>query len=352
MEEINNDDMRIRLDKYYTISSKLNYLSDNDVKQYFENNTNTIEGWGVNYIFELDENKIFMKALKVTQKEFDNRFDTSNLFNLPDFYNYGIGSCGINVWRELETHIKTTNFVLQNEFHYFPLLYHYRIVEYTTYETIKYNTDYLAYWNNNTNIQNYLDEKNKTKYKLLLFLEYIPIPLNDYIFKTKKLGYVYNKCYDIIQFMNSKNILHFDSHTGNFLVDDRDNIYITDFGLCIDKDFKLSKRESLFYNLNIKCDINNFSLSLLLHRLFDIIISKNHINHYEKHFNFIWDAKLSDYNNIVEIIRNNYEYIFKTEKINIDGLDIKKIIKIACEYSCFIDKLDQDNTKNYKNYLF
>ena len=46
------------------------------------------------------------------------------------------------------------------------------------------------------------------------------------------------------------------------------------------------------------------------------------------------------------------KYILETEKINIDGLDVEKIIKIGCEYYFFIDKLEKDTTKNYKNYLF
>ena len=65
----------------------------------------------------------------MTELEYKNKYNTSNLFNLPLYYNYGLGSYGINCWRELLMHIKTTNYVLSGQCINFPLLYHYRVIE-------------------------------------------------------------------------------------------------------------------------------------------------------------------------------------------------------------------------------
>ena len=56
-------------------------------------------------------------------------FDTSNLYNLPTYYNYPIGSAGINCFRELMMHIKTTKWVLEGKMDNFIMMYHYRIIK-------------------------------------------------------------------------------------------------------------------------------------------------------------------------------------------------------------------------------
>ena len=53
---------------------------------------------------------------------------TANLFELPIYYQYGIGSAGFNAWRELYTHIITTDWVIRNKCPNFPRMYHWRIL--------------------------------------------------------------------------------------------------------------------------------------------------------------------------------------------------------------------------------
>lgn len=75
--------------------------------------------------------KVFVKRVPVTNIEFDNLFSTRNLYNLPTYCNYGFGSTGFGVFRELVTHIKTTNWVLSGAIATFPLMYHYRIIPFS-----------------------------------------------------------------------------------------------------------------------------------------------------------------------------------------------------------------------------
>ena len=113
---------------YYKIKPLLSYLPTNTLSVLIKKGE-VGRGNGINSIINLDNKKIFVKSIPLTQKEYDNSFDTKNLYNLPTYYNYGVGSAGINCWRELIMHIKTTNWVLSGEIENFPLLYHYRIVK-------------------------------------------------------------------------------------------------------------------------------------------------------------------------------------------------------------------------------
>ena len=58
-------------------------------------------------------------------------FSTKNLYDLPTYYQYGVGSAGFGVFRELVANIKTTNWVLQGAIANFPLLYHARIIPFS-----------------------------------------------------------------------------------------------------------------------------------------------------------------------------------------------------------------------------
>src|ERR1700728_2906151 len=117
-----------RIKIYYDLNTLLSYLSDNDILQLLAKE-NKSEGYGINMVFELDNHKIFCKQIKMTDTEYQNQFDTNNLFKLPTYYNYGIRSAGFNCFRELLMHIKTSNWVLDGQIENFPLLYHYRIIK-------------------------------------------------------------------------------------------------------------------------------------------------------------------------------------------------------------------------------
>ena len=99
-----------RINKYYELSTRLNYMSDKDLIEKLQSNKST-KGWGSNTVIEIDGMKIFTKQIPIGRLEIENQFDTSNLYKLPLFYNYGVGSAGFGGWRELLMHVKTTNWV-------------------------------------------------------------------------------------------------------------------------------------------------------------------------------------------------------------------------------------------------
>ena len=63
---------------------------------------------------------VFAKKIALTDLEIKNPHSTRNLFELPTYYQYGVGSAGFGVWRELSAHQMTTKWVLDGECPNFP----------------------------------------------------------------------------------------------------------------------------------------------------------------------------------------------------------------------------------------
>jgi hypothetical protein len=118
-----------RKDTYYKLNQQLAYLTNDEISNIIKVKKSDTKKWGVNKIYILNKIKIFIKAIPIAKIYAENHFNTANLYNLPAYYNYGYGSAGVNPWRELLIHIKTTNFVLSGECSNFPILYHYRLIE-------------------------------------------------------------------------------------------------------------------------------------------------------------------------------------------------------------------------------
>jgi hypothetical protein len=180
-------------------------------------------------------------------------FSTGNLYDLPTYYNYGVGSAGLGVFRELVAHIKTTNWVLEGAIGTFPLMYHYRIVPLSRargdvdMERIK---GYVEYWGSNENIGRYMLDRANAPYELVLFLEHIPYTLMPWLLEHPgKLHRPLNDLRMTIAFLRKNGIIHFDPHFYNVLTDG-EQAYLTDFGLALDRSFALTNEERLFFRQN------------------------------------------------------------------------------------------------------
>ena len=78
----------------------------------------------------VDGTTVFVKAVSLTASETReaNLRSTANLFGLPTYCQYNVGSPGINAWRELEALERTRRWVLDGDAAEFPLLYHWRLL--------------------------------------------------------------------------------------------------------------------------------------------------------------------------------------------------------------------------------
>ncbi|MGB3295935.1 MAG: hypothetical protein WBB01_23375, partial [Phormidesmis sp.] len=80
-------------------------------------------GWGTNQTIFVGQSQVFVKRIPITDIEYNHLFSTKNLYDLPTYFNYGLGSAGLGAFRELVTHLKTTHWVLAEEIATFPLMY-------------------------------------------------------------------------------------------------------------------------------------------------------------------------------------------------------------------------------------
>ncbi|MBD2165428.1 hypothetical protein H6G04_13570 [Calothrix membranacea FACHB-236] len=250
-----NNPIEIRTKKYFHLSSQIAQLDNAQLLSLFNNSesNDSSTGWGRNYTITLGESQVFVKLVPVTKIEFDNLFSTKNLYNLPTYCNYGLGSTGFGVFRELVTHIKTTNWVLAGEIATFPLMYHYRIIPFSGQRAdvdIEHYKSYIEYWGNSENAGKYLLDRANANYELVLFLEYIPHILETWLFlNPDKVQQPLDELHTTIDFLRMKGIIHFDSHFRNVLTDG-EQIYLSDFGLVLDKSFALTIEEKSFFEQN------------------------------------------------------------------------------------------------------
>jgi hypothetical protein len=244
----------LRRQKYFKISSQIAQLDDrklNSLLDKSESNQSST-GWGMNHVVIFGQSKVFVKRVPVTDLEYDNLFSTKNLYNLPTGYNYGIRTTGLGVFRELVTHLKTTHWVLEGAMATFPLMYHYRILPSTkACADLEIN---IEHWGNHANFKKYVLDRANAQYELVLFLEYIPHVLETWLRENpNKLQQPFNDLCRAIAFLGTKGIIHFDAHFRNILTDG-EQIYLTDFGLALDKSFALTEGEEIFFNQNTLYD--------------------------------------------------------------------------------------------------
>src|SRR5215216_5974028 len=169
-------DLQSRRARYFTLSSALAQLDNAQLRAFFESNQ-LQQGWGRNHTLDIGRSKVFVKRLPLTDTEYENMFSTKNLYDLPTYYNYGVGSAGFGVFRELVVNIKTTNWVLEGATANFPLLYHYRILPFSGERPevdMERHQRYVEYWNGNENIGRYMLARANANYELALFLEHMP----------------------------------------------------------------------------------------------------------------------------------------------------------------------------------
>ena len=191
---------------------------------------------------------------------------TVNLFDLPVYCQYGIGSPGFGVWREIAAHTLSTNWVLSGESLNFPLMYHWRLVEKQPISLpsplqLQEVEQGVTLWGTER-VRARLEENIKASAEIVLFLEYIPANLHQWLSEEIAKGeeaaesaciMVDRNLYAVTSFMNARGFLHFDAHFMNILTDGQ-QLYFADFGLAISEQFELSEAEAVFFKQHVNYD--------------------------------------------------------------------------------------------------
>jgi len=213
-------------------------------------------------VIEFEGARVFVKRIALTDLERTvwNEGATANLFDLPMFYHYGVGSAGFGAWRELQAYLKASAWVRSGEQPYFPLVYHWRVLPRTPLLFSDQQRAWLdrapSYWDHSEAVRARLEAIAAASASVVLFLEHVPQSLHAWR-KDRLTGQdvdagleatilrLLDQWQGAAAFMNDHGMLHFDLNADNVLTDG-EQVYVADFGLAICEDFDLAPAERAF----------------------------------------------------------------------------------------------------------
>lgn len=114
----------------------------------------------------------------------------------------------------------------------------------------------VAYWGGGSAVRHRIEALQHSTARLMLFLEYIPQNLHDWLGVQVGAGdeaaeqacaMVDDELRAGVSFMNARRLLHFDAHFQNILTDGR-RLFFADYGLTISSRFELSREEADFFH--------------------------------------------------------------------------------------------------------
>lgn len=200
---------------------------------------------------------VFAKAVPLTdlERRAEHVGSTANVFRLPMFYQYGVGSTGFGAWREVAVHALTTGWVLAGRCPSFPILYHWRVLPSPPRRTDAAELEAsVARWDGSAAVRDRLTAISESSASVVLFLEHIPERVDSWLRTRSAMGdreavdaysFVDRELRAAVRFMGAHGLLHFDAHFHNVLTDGR-RLYFADFGLALWSGFQLAAEEGAF----------------------------------------------------------------------------------------------------------
>ncbi len=222
---------------------------------------------GRTHVLRLAGKPVFVKLVRVTDLERDAGPEcTANLFDLPTWYQYGVGegSTGFNAWREVAAHRAVSDWVVDGKCANFPLLYHWR--ELPQQRSLVDTADIaraVRFWGNSHPVETRLRALADSSTVVALFLEHVPFVLRRWLTDQLTAGseraaratmLVDQQLLGAVAHMRSEGMSHFDAHYDNVLTDGH-RIYLSDFGLATARQFQLTSAERRFAELTADHDL-------------------------------------------------------------------------------------------------
>lgn len=204
---------------------------------------------------------VFVKRVPLADRE--RVRSTANLFGLPLYCQYGVGSPGFGAWRELAAHTMTTDWLLAGRTEAFPYLHHWRVLPGAPPPAAE-NADIegtVADWGGSPAVRDRLIALSAAPASVVLFLEHLPVGLPDWLDGQFAAGTVESACAMVerclrtdFAFLAANEFLHFDAHFDNIRTDG-ERLYYGDLGLATAKAFELSAVESAFVDRHVGHDL-------------------------------------------------------------------------------------------------
>jgi hypothetical protein len=221
---------------------------------------------GGSTVLDVEGVPVFAKRIPLTDRELARPRSTANLFDLPTYCQYGIGSPGFNAWRELAANQITTEAVLAGEIESFPLPHHWRVLpgrppiapEHADIDAA------VTAWGGSPAVRARLEALAAASHSLVLFFEHLPTPMHSWLRydPASKADTLERQLAQIVAFLRSRGVLHMDGHFDNMRVDG-DRIHLTDFGLATSPCFDLSPAEHDFVARNATHDADYAAMRLV-----------------------------------------------------------------------------------------
>jgi hypothetical protein len=249
-----------RLAAHAAVATALSLRTDHELRELVDAAPRIGAGiGGETVLLDVDGAPVFVKHVRLTdlEREPEHVRSTANLFDLPTFCHYGvgtIGAAGFGAWRELAVHVMTTGWVIAGEHEGFPLMHHWRVLP----DAGRPLPDELAdveraveYWGGGAAVRRRIEALRDSSASIVLFLEHVPQTLHDWLGAQVEAGgetaeracaLVEDRLDSGISFMRSRGLLHFDTHFENVLTDG-ERLYFADYGLAISSGFDLSPDE-------------------------------------------------------------------------------------------------------------
>ncbi|MGW5719865.1 hypothetical protein ACWEVP_27125 [Amycolatopsis sp. NPDC003865] len=200
---------------------------------------------GSTWLLEVAGEPVFVKRVALTEVELRHDGSTADLYGLPPWSHYGVGSAGGGAWRELRAHLAATGWVRTGACENFPLLHHWRVLPGLPRPRTDIERD-VAFWHGDPGVRRRLEALAGSTTDLVLFLEHVPQDLARWLTGNPGgLALAHRDLRRITDFLADQGVQHFDAHFANVLTDGN-RLYLTDFGLAVLPDFALSAAEAEF----------------------------------------------------------------------------------------------------------
>jgi len=291
---------------------------------------------GTSALLTIDDTRVFVKKIPLTdiERQPKNFMSTANIFDLPLFCQYRVGSPGFGAWRDLVAHVMTTEWVLAGECPNFPITYHWRVLptsnsEPMISEELEDVTATVKFWDGSEAVRNRREGIQNASAHIVLFLEYVPETLLQWLGNQLKAGgaaaeralsFVEENLKVTEDFMNARGFVHFDTHFEN-IVTDGGTLYLCDFGLALASKFDLTEAEIAFLRFHRTYD-RCVSIVSLLHCLITSSFGKDEWPRFRHYINVdhqelapALSARIKRYGPIAVVMSDFYRDLQKETKL-------------------------------------
>ena len=259
-----------RLERHARVASSLAALGDGELAALTDAAPELGGGiGGTRALLQVGGVPVFVKRVALTDLERrpGHVRSTANLFELPTFCQYGVGSPGTGAWRELAASEMATSWVVAGQAECFPLLHHWRVLErpggsQPLPDELADVEGVVAFCHGSAAVRRRIEAMAAASATLALFFEWLPEPLTAWLARQVVTGgdaaesaiamVERQLLFDVDQ-MNAAGLYHFDAHLDNILTDG-ERLYVVDLALAMSPRFELSASEARFLDANLSHD--------------------------------------------------------------------------------------------------